>query len=129
MRSMTGYRATVPLPSTIPPPKLPMSTPTTPTTPIPILSPDNIPFPYHTYTYLYEQIIPSTQTMRSVMIIVPVYGEDRNSGGMDVDATNAGLLVASGSSSQAPPRHIHHHRLASLRRDSASWFIVVCCRV
>ncbi len=83
----------------VPPSHPPMPTLTTPTTTLKyqFSHPTTfLPVPYYTDTslsYLYEQIIPSTRTMRSIMINVPVFnsdGEDRDTGGMDVDAANAG---------------------------------------
>ncbi|KAF8340129.1 hypothetical protein F5887DRAFT_449334 [Amanita rubescens] len=123
--SMTGYQATVPLPMvSVPPPMSILTTPTTtlkyqfshPTTFLPV--------PYHTDTslsYLYEQIIPSTRTMRSIMINVPVFnsdGEDRDAGGMDVDAANAG--PASPSLAPTPTQQTFSFSFAHQSASAAS---------
>ena len=102
MPSMTGYQATVPLrmvsvpPTTTAPSKYLFSYPTT-----------FLPIPYYADTslsYLYEQIIPSTRTMRSVVINVPVFSSSLqlDAGGMDVDAASGGSLGSLGSRGQVP---------------------------
>ncbi|KAK2459614.1 hypothetical protein APHAL10511_008369 [Amanita phalloides] len=96
--SMAGYQGTVPLPM--------VSVPPHPMTAIPSDSPKYqftypttfLPIPYHTDTSLstlHEQLIPSTRTMRHVVINIPVFspgslptgGDGEDGGGMDVDAT------------------------------------------
>lgn len=84
--SMTGYQATVPLPMVSVPPT------TTPSSKYQFPYPTTfLPVPYYADTslsYIYEQIIPSTRIMRSVVINVPVFYWNllQDAGGMDVDA-------------------------------------------
>lgn len=96
--SMTGYQATIPLPmvsvtpTTIASSKYQFPYPTT-----------FLPVPYYPDTslsYIYEQIIPSTRTMRSVVINVPVFNSNilPDAGGMDVDAA----LGSVGNRTQVP---------------------------
>ncbi|KAF8624980.1 hypothetical protein AX15_005614 [Amanita polypyramis BW_CC] len=110
---MTGYQATIPLPMvSIPPQPTTTSSTTTASTPKYQFSYPTtfLPIPYYTDTSLssiFERIIPSTRTMRSVMVNVPVFSPmpqaipstnrvSEDGGGMDVDGMNMHAMESRG---------------------------------